>query len=65
MSRSKTLEQIYIEKIENGIRGIKLKTKTVQQVDLGPTFEKLRKVNPYMCDDLIMKYDNVVRNSKK
>lgn len=60
--KSKTLEELYIEKIENGTRGIKLRTKTPQQVDLEPTFKKLKAVNIGMHDELRQKYDNIVKD---
>lgn len=62
MSRSKTLEQLYIERIENGTRGIKMGTKKVSEVDLTSQFTKLKAVNIGMYDELKAKYDNVVKN---
>lgn len=59
---AKTCEEIYISKIENGIRGIKMGTKKPDEVDLQPIFIKLKKLNPFMYDDLHEKYINVVTN---
>jgi hypothetical protein len=57
---SKTCEEIYISRIENGIRGIKMGSKTPEQVNLQPVFNKLKPLNPHMCDDLNDKYIKVV-----
>lgn len=61
---SKTLEQLYIERIENVTRGIKMGTKKVSEVDLTSQFTKLKKVNIGMYEDLKAKYDNVVKNAE-
>ncbi len=57
---AKTCEEIYITKIENGIRAIKMKTKKSDEVDLEPTFVKLKKLNPFMWEDLKDKYQKVL-----
>lgn len=64
---AQTCEEIYIQKIENGIRAIKLKTKTPEQVDISSQFVRLKPLNPFMWDDLQDKYKNVVEkyNEKK
>jgi hypothetical protein len=59
---ARTCEEIYISKIENGIRGIKMGTKTPDEIDLKDTFIKLKKLNPFMYEDLHDKHVNVVIN---
>ena len=60
-----SIEEHYIRQIENGIRGIKLGTKTPMTANLSKSFEKLRSSNDGLCDDLLKKYDNVVKNYKR
>ncbi len=58
----KTCEEIYISTIENGIRGIKMRTKKPEEVDLKATFARLKPVNPHMYEDLQEKYEKVLRD---
>jgi hypothetical protein len=62
--RHKTTEDLVITQIENGIRSIKLGTKKPGQVELDKWFDKLENINKSMCDELIMKYHNIVRDYK-
>jgi methylaspartate ammonia-lyase len=64
---SRTLEENYIRNIENAIRGIRLNTKTPQDVGatVSSNMEKLKKVNDGMADELMKKYNNVVEDYKK
>lgn len=57
---AKTCEEIYITKIENGIRGIKLGNKKPEDVNLDDTFLKLKKINPFMSEDLQSKFEKIV-----
>ncbi len=57
---SKTCEEIYISRIENGIRGIKMGTKSPDSLDLQPSFNRLKPLNPHMWEDLNDKYIKVV-----
>lgn len=59
---AKTCEEIYISRIENATRGIKLGNKKPDEVNLKDTFDKLKKINPFMCEDLQTKYQNIVSN---
>ncbi len=59
---SKTCEEIYISRIENGIRGIKMGSKTPESLALQPTFNKLKPLNPHMHEDLLDKYIKAVLN---
>lgn len=60
---ARTLQDIYIENIENAIRGIRLNTKTPK--DVGATVsdqvEKLKKVNEGMANDMLIKYSQAVK----
>jgi hypothetical protein len=58
----KTCEELYIEKIENGIRAIKMRTKSPEQVDIASQFRRLKPVNPYLYEDLLNKYHQVISN---
>jgi hypothetical protein len=69
---AKTCEEIYIERIENGIRSIKLGNKAPDEVNLHDTFVKLKKLNPFMYDDLqdkhikiVSAYNNNPKNKKR
>lgn len=53
---AKSTEEICIERIEAGIRGIKNGTKTPQEANCGSLFIKLKPLNEAMYDDLMGKY---------
>lgn len=57
---AKTCEELYIIRIENGIRAIKMRTKSPEQVDITSQFKRLKLVNPNMYEDLQEKYIKVV-----
>jgi hypothetical protein len=59
---AKTCEELYIFRIENGIRAIKLKNKTPDQVDVADQFKRLKALNPMMWEDLQEKYNAQVTN---
>jgi hypothetical protein len=59
-----TIEQTYVKLIECGIRAIKLKTKTPHEAKVGKYLNKLRVVNDGLYDDLMDKYQNVVKKYK-
>lgn len=59
---AKTCEEIYISKIENATRGIKMGNKKPDELNLKDTFDKLKKINPFMCEDLKNKYEKIVSN---
>ncbi len=60
-----TCEEIYIKKIENGIRGIKMGTKTPEEVQVGHYLAKLKPLNPMMYEDLLEKYAKVAKEKDK
>ena len=57
----KTCEEIYIERIEGAIRGLKLKTKTPEQIDVTDQFKRLKPLNPMMYEDLKEKFEAQVK----
>lgn len=57
----KTCEEIYIDRIEGAIRGLKLKTKTPEQIDVTDQFRRLKPLNPMMYEDLKEKFEAQVK----
>ena len=55
-------EDIYIKNIENGIRSIRLGSKTPQEANVNSNLQKLKMVNEGMYDELNKKYVNVVKD---
>lgn len=53
-------EDLYIKKIEGGIRGIRMGTKTPQEANIGIHLNKLKLVNEGMYDDFMEKYKKAV-----
>ena len=53
-----SIEDLLIERITNNIRGLKLGTKTLDQVkgDTETRLVRLRKTNPNMADELELKF---------
>lgn len=60
-------ETLYIKKIENGIRGIRMGTKSPYELMLLRWFAKLEPLNQGLHDDLLEKYKKVLKhfNQKK
>lgn len=59
-----TCEEIYINKIEGVIRGIRMGRKKPEEVNIGNYFEKLKLLNEGLYIDLMNKYKNVLTNFK-
>jgi hypothetical protein len=57
-------EELYIRNVENSIRGIRLGSKKPEDVavTVSASFNKLKTVNIGMFEELMEKYDNVVRD---
>lgn len=51
-----TMEDIYIKKVENGIRAIKMGTKTPAEAGVGAPLNKLKELNIGMYEELLEKY---------
>ena len=60
---SKTCEELYIKNVESGIRGIRIGGKKPSDVasSVATNFNRLKSVNLPMYEDLMEKYDEVVR----
>ena len=53
-------EELLIFRIENELRSLKLKTKTLDEVSIRERLERLKKTNPNMADELETQYMNVL-----
>lgn len=59
------MEDLLISKIEGGIRGIRMGSKTPETAQLGNLFTRLKPLNEGMYLELIEKYKNVVADYNK
>lgn len=59
-----TTEEIYIKNIENGIRALKLRTKTPQETHVGIFLNKLKGLNIGMYEELLEKYKKALEDYK-
>lgn len=57
---AKTSEELQIFRIQNEIRSLKMKTKTLDEVDVRGRLDRLRKTNPGMADELENQYLHVL-----
>lgn len=57
-------EELSIFRIQNEIRSLKLKTKTLEQVTIRERLSKLAKTNPNMAEDLENQFINVLSRLK-
>jgi hypothetical protein len=53
-------EELLIFRIQNEIRSLKMKTKTLEQVTIRERLVRLKKTNPNMAEDLENQYMNVL-----
>ena len=53
-------EELLIFRIQNELRSLKLKTKTLEQVSIRERLVRLKKTNPNMAEDLENQYMNVL-----
>ena len=58
-------EELYIIRIENGIRAIRMGTKNPKEANVGLHLNKLKLVNLGLYEDFLQKYSNVVKDYKK
>tara|TARA_B100000767_G_C19281712_1_gene335746 strand:- start:311 stop:502 length:192 start_codon:yes stop_codon:yes gene_type:complete len=56
------MEQLTIKKIERGLRGIRLGTKTPQESKVPYFLNKLEEMNSHWHSDYIVKFEKVKRN---
>jgi hypothetical protein len=60
----KTAEELYINKVNGFIFGLKNKSKKVGDVNVEHLLNQIRKSNPEMATDLEFKYDTLIGNRK-
>ena len=53
-------EELLIFRIQNELRSLKLKTKTLDEVSIRERLERLKKTNPNMADELETQYMHVL-----
>ena len=56
------MEEILVKQIENGIRAIRIGTKTPMELQINGQLERLKKLNEGMAQELNAKYVNVVKD---
>ena len=58
------MEELLIKNIENGIRGIRLGTKTAANANVGVNLNKLKLINEGMYQELLRKYVDCLNERK-
>ena len=61
----KSCEEIYVNKIEAGIRSIRLNTKTPNEAQVGLWLGKLKPLNDGLYDDFMEKYKRTMKEYEK
>lgn len=51
------MERLYITKIENAFRGLRLGTKTPHNCEAQKWIDKLRTVNSHLAEDFVQEYE--------
>jgi hypothetical protein len=62
---AKSCEEIYVAKVEAGIRSIRMGSKNPNEAQVGLWLNKLKTVNDGLYDDLFQKYKNVLKDYEK
>jgi hypothetical protein len=62
---AKSCEEIYVARVEAGIRSIRMGAKNPNQAQVPVWLNKLRLVNDGLYDDLFQKYKNVMKDYEK
>jgi hypothetical protein len=60
----KTAEELYINKVNGFLFGLKNKSKKVGEINVEHLFSQIAKTNPAMATDLEFKYDTLIGNRK-
>lgn len=60
--RPRTSSEINIFRIERNLKKLKDRTITVQEAGLNKRFDRLKRDNPWMWDDLYPRYVEIVRS---
>jgi hypothetical protein len=63
--RTKSIEEIYVSRIESGIRGIHCGTKKPEDVNVVTDLKKLQPINDGLYEDLTDKYYNTLDAYRK
>ena len=63
--RTKSIEEIYVRNIENGIRGIHCGTKKPEDLSVHTDLKKLQSINDGLYEDLCDKYYNTLDSYRK
>jgi len=58
-------EETYIKNIINGIRALRLRTKTPSEVNVGSNLNRLKMVNEGMYDEYLAKYTKALKEYNK
>jgi hypothetical protein len=58
---AQTSEELMIFRIQNEIRGLRMKTKTLDETSVPSRLIRLKKLNPNMADDLENQYLHVLK----
>lgn len=58
-------EETYIKNIINGIRALRLRTKTPSEVNVGSNLNRLKMVNEGMYDEYLEKYTKALKEYNK
>jgi hypothetical protein len=62
---AKSCEEIYVSRIEGGIRSIRMGTKTPNEAQVGLWLGKLKPLNDGLYDDFMEKYKNIMKDYEK
>jgi hypothetical protein len=62
---AKSCEEIYVSRIEAGIRSIRMGTKTPNEAQVGLWLGKLKPLNDGLYDDFMEKYKNIMKDYEK
>ena len=62
MAKALTSEELYIRNAENGIRAIKMGTKTPEIAEVEKYLNYLKPVNKGMYDDLKERYERILKD---
>ena len=59
------VEETYIKNIENGIRGLRLRSKTPSKVNVGSNLNRLKILNEGLYDEYLTKYTKALKEYNK
>lgn len=65
IAMAKSCEEIYVSKVEAGIRSIRMGSKTPNEAQVPVWLNKLRLVNDGLYDDYMQKYKNIMKDYEK